>query len=123
MLLAFLDLAVYQAVMTSTDDKTRTYDSVKNLLLTKYSMIDEFIDRLSFFGVKYSSPPEKFAATLNELFDLFSCKGLKEELQVFRFFSREFSFKRHNSQSGSACRAANQRRCIVCRQPARSRRR
>ncbi|MEL7309565.1 MAG: retropepsin-like aspartic protease, partial [Pseudomonadota bacterium] len=86
-LLTFLDLPIYQAVMTSTEEKTRTYDSVKTFLLNRYSTTDEYIDRLSFFDTKYASPPEKFASSLNELFDLFSTKNLKEELLVSRFIS------------------------------------
>ena len=86
-LLTFLDLPIYQAVITSTDEKTRTYDSVKDFLLKRYSTTDEYIDRLSFFDIKYSSPPEKFASILNELFDLFSSGNMKEELLVARFIS------------------------------------
>ena len=86
-LLTFLDLPIYQAVITSTDEKTRTYDIVKDFLLKRYSTTDEYIDRLSFFDIKYSSPPEKFASVLNELFDLFSTANVKEELLVARFIS------------------------------------
>ena len=79
-LLLFLDLPIYQAVIASIDKKTRTYDSVNDLLFKLYSTTDEYIDRFSFFDIRYSSPAENFASILNELFDLFSSGRIKEEL-------------------------------------------
>ena len=86
-LLSYLDVPIYQAVRAAIEESSRTYDAVKDFLIKRYSVTDVFIDRLSFFEMKYSGPPEKFANDMNQAFDLFTTKNLKEELLVSKFIS------------------------------------
>jgi transposase InsO family protein len=86
-LLSYLDLPIFQVVLKSIEEKSRTYANVKDFLIKRYSVTDDYIDRLSFFNTKYNGPPEQFASTLNCLFDLFSSKDLKEQMLVARFIS------------------------------------
>ena len=71
--------------MTAISEADRSYDKIKDFLIDRYAAVDEYIERIGFFDVKFSAPPEKFAATLNNLFDLFQEK--KEEILVAKFIS------------------------------------
>ena len=86
-LLSYLELPIFQAVLTAIEEKSRTYEKVKEFLIKRYSVTDDYIDRLAFFETKYFGPAEKFAGTLNNLFDLFTSTNLKEEILVARFIS------------------------------------
>ena len=71
-LLAYLDLPVFQATVTVLNIETATYMDVKIFLQTRYSTHDAYMERLNFFRSKFSIPAEAYAASLSSLMDMFS---------------------------------------------------
>ena len=88
-LLANLDLPVFQATVTSLNMETATYSDVKNFLQTRYSTHDAYMEHLNFFESKFSIPAGSYAASLSSLMDKFSADAaqLREEILVAKFIS------------------------------------
>ena len=88
-LLAYLDLPVFQAMVTALNMETATYSGVKNFLQTRYSTHDAYMERLNFFESKFSIPADSYAASLFSLMDKFSADAaqLREEILVAKFIS------------------------------------
>jgi len=89
MLLSYLDFRVFEAVSSSLDISKATYTEIKRMLLDRYSITDNFIQRINFFNLKFSLPAESFAASLNSAMTSYTntIKEFKEEILISKFIS------------------------------------
>ena len=64
-LLTYLELPIFQAVISGTINDHRTYNDVKKFLIGRYGTTDNYLNRIGFFEKKYYNPTESYAAELN----------------------------------------------------------
>lgn len=83
LILSYLDITVYEAVIISGQDST--YVKVSNFLIDRYSTRDKYMDRIKFFSSKYSGSPESFAAEITNILDSYDLPSFKEQLLVAKF--------------------------------------
>ena len=86
-LLSYLDFSVFEAVSSGLNTTTASYDDIKKFLVARYSSVDNFLERISFFAARFSFPVDSFAASLNGFMDRFSStvEELREQLLVSKF--------------------------------------
>jgi len=88
-LLSYLDYHVFEAVSSALDISKAAYKDIRKMLLERYSTVDSFVERISFFNAKFSYPPESFAAALNSKFNYFtgSAAEVREQILVSKYIA------------------------------------
>ena len=88
-LLSYVDLPIYNSITSALKISDASYDDVKTFLISRYSTLDVYLERIEFFSAKFAMPGEAFASKLNEYVDRFAgdFSTFKEQLLVAKFIA------------------------------------
>ena len=88
-MLSYLDIGIFQAVVTAFEISTKNFAEIKTFLCERYSSTDVYLERIDFFETKYTAPAEKYAASLNGYMDKFSqdVGSFREQVLISKFIA------------------------------------